>query len=296
MPGKGHPDNLGRVLGFDRPGGGMPTEHLATLEQNALRRLSPRRNRWPELLALDERVAELEQRQRDTTERLQQLRERLAAEPTRHAAALAQWELKNRKGSMPESAVEYLERAIADADAEFEGLTAAITSVLAEKTEFVEKHRGRLVKDADKATGEAHERVLQLVAELEQARADLVELRTTAVFAALFPSEFAGRGPNPSLLAGGLAKPVKETLGINIRVETARLLDALRADADYWREATTADQRLAMQGLDPNNRAHQLRGLAWVEGTPEGNEIERAEKQAARQRYAEMWGHEPAEF
>jgi hypothetical protein len=43
-------------------GHGLPTD-LITVEQNALRRMSPFRNRWPEVAKFDERVAALEMRQ-----------------------------------------------------------------------------------------------------------------------------------------------------------------------------------------------------------------------------------------
>lgn len=269
---------------------GMPRD-LATAETNAIRRLSPRRNRWPELAELDARVAELEQRRGDTGTRLGQLREQLANAPREDADRLAEWEVGNRKGPRPEPTTIVLERQITEAEAEVAGLETAVSRVLAEKAAFVEKHRARLVRDADKATAEAHERVVQLLGELEQARDALVELRQSAVWAAVYPAESAGRGPRPTLLAGGLRKPIAQTLGINQQMNAAQLVDALRADADYWRNAATAEQRAAMGDTPPP----RLGAGVWV-GTPEADEAERAERKAARERYAAVWGSEPPEW
>lgn len=266
---------------------GMPRD-LLTAETNAFRRLSPRRNRWPELAALDARVAELEARQADASERLRDLREQLANAPRRDADALATWEVGSRKGHRPPATSDGIERQIADAEAEIAGLDAAVGVVLAEKAAFVETHRSRLVRDADKATAEAHDRVLQIVDELEQARATLVDMRQAATWAALYPGEAAARGPRENILVGGLAKPTKDALGIDIQIETARLMDLLRADADYWRRGATPEQRAAM-GADAGRPADPQRAAVW-NATPEGQEAERAERKAALKRHEDLWG------
>lgn len=288
---KGHPDNLGRVLAHERPGGAMPTEFLADLEQNVLRRMGPRRSRWPDLVAIDERVAELDRRLADVGPRLADLRAQLASAPRADADARAEWELSDRKGARPEPTVERIEREIADAELEVDGLERAAGQVLAEKATYVAKHRKRLVRDADAETQRAHENVLRLVDELEQARAALVALRSTAVWASLYPGPEAARGPRENVVAGGLAKPVRDTLGIDVQVEHERLLRAIRADADFWRSAATAEQRIAMgDAPEPGHGA-----ATWAQ-TPEGVEAERAERQAARDRYAQMWGEAPGEW
>jgi len=267
----------------------MPID-LATAETNALRRHSPRRNRWPQLAAIEAHLVDLEARRGDAGERLREQHEQHANEPTAHAEMLASWELSDRKGARPVSQRPVLEQAIADAEAEAAGLDVAVGRELADKAAFVEKHRARLVKDADKATAEAHERAVALIDELAAARAALVELRATATWAALYPGEQAARGPREALIAGGLAKPVKDTLGVDVAFEHARILAALRADADYWRTAATREQRAAMQGVSDSDRAG---GAAWT-GTPEGSTAERAEKDAAIKRYTETWGEPPS--
>ena len=115
--------------------------------------------------------------------------------------------------------------------------------------------------------------------------------REAALWAAIYPGEQAGRGPQSSLLAAGRAKPVRETLGLETAVEYGRVLKALAADALYWRDAgATPEQRQAMSGDTDSDRA---RDVVWT-NTPEGAEAERAEKKAKIKRYTEMWGEPPA--
>jgi hypothetical protein len=46
---------------------------LAELEQNAMRRFSPRRRRWKDVAAYDDQAAELEQRQAEVSRELNEL-------------------------------------------------------------------------------------------------------------------------------------------------------------------------------------------------------------------------------
>jgi hypothetical protein len=265
----------------------MPTD-LATAETNAFRRLSPRRNRWPDLVAIDERVADVERRHGEAGQQLRELREQLANAPSADATQLAAW-LADQKGPRPQSSIPALELAIAEAEAEVAGLEILVTRELAAKAEYVEKHRKRLVRDAAAHTREAHERVIELVDQLEQARGDLVGAREAALWAAIYPGEQAGRGPQSSLLAAGRAKPVRETLGLETALEYGRVLAALRADSLYWRDAgTTPEQRAEMGDTPDTARA----SVAWV-ATPEGAEAERRERQAARERHEALWGKPP---
>lgn len=270
---------------------GMPAD-LATAETNALRRRSPRRNRWPELAEIDARVADLERRQSEAAERVRDLRERLTASPRADADALATWELEGRKGSRPGATRQELEAELAEAEPLVAGLDAAVGRVLAEKAAFVTRHRARLVKDAEKATDAAHERMVELVGELEQARENLTDLRQAILWAQLYPGELAGREPNRALLFGGLAQPTRETLGVEVVVQAAHVLRALRADADYWRDAATPEQRAQIDGP---GRADLRRG-AIHDDSPEGQEAIRLEKERQIADYEQHWGRRPPEW
>jgi hypothetical protein len=125
-------------------------------EASAMHRLSPRRNRWAGVLEFDQRVAELEQRQRAVHAQLIELHARLAAAPARDNERLAKWQLAGAKGDRPSSEAEPLEREVARLQADYESLTAAAAAVLAEKAAYVARYRKRLVSDADKAVDAAH--------------------------------------------------------------------------------------------------------------------------------------------
>jgi len=274
--------------GLDRSGM-PPVQELGRLETNALRRLSPTRNRWPELAEIDGRVADVERRQGEAGQQLRELHGRRNNAPTADADRLASW-LADQKGPRPQSSIPAIEEEISEVEAEVAGLEILVGRELDAKARYVERHRKRLVRDAAAHTAEACERVIELVNQLEQARATLVGARQSALWAALFPDEQAGRGPQSTLLAAGRAKPVRETLGLETAVEYGRVLKALAADARYWRDAgTTPEQRAEMDGTPDSTR---VSGVSWV-GTPEGLEAERAEKQAARDRYEALWGKPP---
>ena len=142
--------------GLDRSGM-PPVQELGRLETNALRRLSPTRNRWPELREIDERVANVERRHGEAGQRLRELREQHASAPSADADRLASW-LADQKGPRPVSSIPALELEIAEAEAEVAGLEILVGRELEAKAEYVQKHRKRLVRDAAAQTSEAHER------------------------------------------------------------------------------------------------------------------------------------------
>jgi len=227
---------------------GLPAD-LVTTEQNALRRMSPFRNRWPEVAKFDERAAALEMRQGAVANELRELHERTQAAPAADAEALADWELQGRDGARPESSLPSIKSDIKRLQEEWEGLTRAVTRVLAEKSEYVAKHRRRLVKEAETYTNSALERYVQAINELETAREDLAAHRRASVWATLFPSELASQQPPDSL--AGARKRALVPLGVSAPVAPGRVFEALRADASYLAEACTPEQRLAIEGRDP---------------------------------------------
>jgi hypothetical protein len=139
---------------------GLPADLVAT-ETNVWRRLSPARNRWPEIAEFDQRVAELEARQAAKAEELRELRDREISAPAADADRLATWQLDGERGDRPEPELPTIREQIERRREEWEALTRATERVLQEKAEFVAKHRGRLVKDADSHADQAHRRYLE---------------------------------------------------------------------------------------------------------------------------------------
>jgi hypothetical protein len=87
----------------------------------------PRKPAWPEL---DQRVSELQARHGEAQERVRALIEQRANAPQADSAAIARWELADRKGAKPEPTAEALDRRIADAERDRDGLETAVDLAL----------------------------------------------------------------------------------------------------------------------------------------------------------------------
>ena len=215
-----------------------------------LKRLSPARNRWPEIAEFDERVAGLGMRQAEKAAELAELRDREIAAQAADADRLASWQLDGEQGPRPAPELPEIRRQIRQRQEEWEALTRATERVLADKAAFVHEHRGRLVKDADSHADDAHRRYLDLIDQLAEARAELAASRRSTVWARLYPNREAGTEP-PDQLAGGRRQPL-EAMGLTASVAPNRVLDALKADADWLRQAATPEQKALMgEGRDP---------------------------------------------
>lgn len=217
------------------------------------------------------------------------LNNRRASAPAADVDRLAAWRLDGEKGPRPEPTLDTIVEDIERKHADLDGLTRAVAIVLEDKARYVEKHRPRLVQEADRHVQAAHGRLGELVDQLQAARSDLAELRAASVWAAVYPSEAAMRTAPHTLLAGGQPKALSR-LGLTAQVNVDRLWEVLRADADWLRDVASPEQRAAMQSRTPRD---QPDGAVWGD-TPEGREGDRAEKKAALQRYREIWGREPA--
>lgn len=259
---------------------------LAAEEESALRRLSPLRNRWPELAELDRRVAELEQRAAAASEELRMVMEERNAAPEHDARTHADWIAAGEKGDKPASSRLELDARIEELEIERDGLLAAAGQVLEQKVAFVQRHRGRLVKDADAHVTKLRERFEQLVGDLAATRGELLESRQTAVWARTFPARAAGAAI-PATMAGGRRR-VLEQAGIAGQLDPERLWALLRADVETLSTAVTAEQAEAM-GAKREDEA------VWL-GTDEGREAERKETQQRREAYRRDWGQYPDEF
>ena len=256
---------------------GLPAD-LVSVETNVWRRLSPTRNRWPEIAAFDEQVAELEQRQAAKGAELVALRDRELAAPAADADRLASWQLDGEQGPRPEPELPRIREQIERRREEWEALSRATERVLADKAEYIAKHRPPLVKDADSHADEAHRRYRDLIDQAAEARAELFAMRRAAVWARLYPGEQAGR-ETPDTFCGGRAKPLR-AMGLEATVAPHRVLAAMRADADWLREAATPEQKaLIGEGRDPR----QPPATVW-DRTDEGQQWQRDERQRALHR------------
>jgi len=244
------------------------------------------RSKWPEIAELDRRVAELEQRAAAASEELQEATQQRNAAPEADARAHAHWIAAGERGDAPASSRPELDARIEELEIERDGLLAAAGQVLEQKVSHIQKHRKRLVRDADAQTAKLRERAEQLVAELAATRTALLEARGAAVWAATYPDRSAGARP-PASVAGGRRR-VLEQAGIAGQLDPERLWALLRADVETLSTAVTAEQATAM-GAKPSDDEEAV----WL-ATDEGREAERKDKAQARRRYRDLWGHEPS--
>jgi hypothetical protein len=235
---------------------GLP-RNLVAVEQNAWKRLSPFGNRWPEVVEFDMKVAELEMRQAEVSAELQQLRDRELVAPAADAERLAAWQLDGERGDRPEPGLPAIKQEITERQADYEALTVAIGRVLDDKASYIDRHRGKLVREADKQVEQAHAQYLELIAKLVSVREELSGLRRAAVIARLHPRQEAMIEP-PAGLVGG-HPPTHKRYGLGRVYQLNEIAELLRLDASWLRTAQTVEQHAAIEGIDPR----QPRGVEW---------------------------------
>ena len=243
---------------------------------SALRRLSPRRNRWPEIQALDRRVEELEQRRVTIQDELQALQEQHRHSLGEDLEALAVW-VAAEAGARPEATAPAVEARIAELEANRDAIAIAVERVLSEKESLVERHRSRLAKDAGKAKTEAIARYLAAVDELERAREDAVELRRAELWARLFPREEAVAALDHQYVKGG--RKAQALPELSSRAAIAALYDLLREDVAWLEGAADAAQRAILEDRDPRHDENTV----WTD-TPEGEQARKRQAKESEER------------
>jgi hypothetical protein len=238
---------------------------LESAEQSAFLRFGPKRNRWRDLVEYEERLVEVEQRRTALIEEIGALNLQLREEPARHTTALARWMEGGEKGERPASRVPELEAAVADRQAEYEAAGRIYDQTLLERAEHVARNRKRFMGDVRKAKEKAEAKYVKLVDSLEATRRELLELRSTEVWAGLFPSELLASEPNVQSLAGAVKhvqKPLLPAIESNIVAEP--LFELLRADAGFCSTVATVDQYAALKGVSTRELTDRV--ARWQHG------------------------------
>jgi hypothetical protein len=288
----------------------FPTEHeqmvqaLAGREQAALLRIGPKRNRWTDLAAFEDELAEIEQRRTALLEEIGALNLQVQEEPARHTAALASWMETGEQGERPASRIPELQAALADRQAEYEASGLRYDRLLRQRAEHVARNRRAMSRDVRKAKEKAAKEYAELVDAAEEKRRELLDLRATEVWAGLFPSELLSNEPNTQAIVGA-KKSVQEPLlpGVQAGLVASAVFELLRADARFCESVATTDQFAALEGVSTARLTG--REAAWQEGEPDivgprfeaawsGSAEEAAEAERAK-RYAEsmrrrLWG------
>jgi hypothetical protein len=264
-----------------------PVQRLASLEEQARHRLSPRKPLWAEVATFEARIGDLEARHRQVLSDLRNANGQLGSVDQRDAAALAQWELDGRSGEKPEAEKSGLQDHVAELERERDGLAGAIAQVLADKAAYVQKHRSRLTATASRLVNEAKARYVQAVEQMAAARAELVELRQTELWAHVFPDEAAFRMPRADHLALGASSQYPPGLA-DRALSADGVLALLRTDAEAVAGSMSTAQRIVIQGLDPN----QPPNTYWTD-SDEAREASKADLQRRREAYMADWGRVP---
>lgn len=154
---------------------------------------------------------------------------------------LARW-VADPQGDRPAATVPAVEQRIADLRAEYDALTTAVGHVFAEKAVFVERHRGRLAKDAEKARRRAVERLQQAISNVEEARAEAVDCVAAERWAREFPGERAEASSlRLALTKGGrIAKAIPELKTMTV---ASHAFEWLREDARWLDSVLEAEQQ-----------------------------------------------------
>jgi hypothetical protein len=206
-------------------------------EQRTLRTPSRGGRKWQAIAAFDERVLGLQNQQAALRAEAAALRDRVPAAEVADMQRLAGWHEGGQQGERPHPEKAELEQRLERIDQDARALDRLIDEALEAKAEHVERHRKRLAREAAADVERAHTDYVKLVRELEQAREELVESRRTLRWARYFPSEEASvDNILPTLLAGGLMQPVRQTLGTLAQIAFASMAAALTADADALRD------------------------------------------------------------
>ncbi|CAN5710062.1 hypothetical protein BH20ACT14_BH20ACT14_15990 [soil metagenome] len=246
------------------------------LPNSTFKRFSPTRNRWPEIAEFDRRVDELERRQASVNDELDALKEQHRASALADRERLAAW-VADENGQRPEPTAPATEKRIEELEANRDALVLAVLRLLDEKAAHVEKHRRRLGRDAAKATERAVERYKGLLSELEQARTEAMDARRAELWAALFPAELAIHDVGGALVLGG--RTLRSVPWYISQTSAESVLTLLQADAEWIRNAQTADQRAEIEGTDPRHDPDTV----WAD-SPEGAKVRERQSREARER------------
>lgn len=251
-------------------------------EASFLQRMSPRRNPWPEMAALDARIAGLDAKGEQAGADMQRLSAALREADAADRTALSKWHEQGGKGTRPTPRAPAIRDELERTQADREAIADAGAKVAAEKASYVESNRKRLARVADDAVDKLAGQYRQAVDEAERVRADLLEARAAALFVRLYPSPLAGHGP-PTPIALGLRQVMQETLGTTTTLQPDRLFALLRHDAALLPEAMDPAQREALGEGDAKRKT------IWAD-TEEGQQLEQSERREALANLRQEWG------
>jgi hypothetical protein len=256
-----------------------------TEEQRAQRNSRPRTRRWRGLAKLDDKIDKLAHRQADAAASLQRVEESLRRAPEDDAHTLASWLAGGEKGDRPAASLYERERERDAARLLLDAIAVELDDALAERLAYIEKHRARMLEDAQRDVAEARDALLGHVRGLHELRDVLLTARETLAWAATYPEPVDAYG-FPNALALGLRTPVERTLHTTARVEYGSVVSALEEDAKALADAHAEAVKERLGTAGPRT---PLREAMW-DSDPDMQTFKREELERAR-RLAEF--HDP---
>lgn len=250
----------------------------------ALKRLSPFKKRWPEVLVFDTRVMELEQKQAGVNAELIAAQQQLTRMQETDRDRLAGW-VADPSGDRPLPAAPGVAQRISDLEQERDALTTATQHVLDEKTLYVDKHRNRLVREAAKARARAVEQLQQAITAVESVRSEVVDCVAAERWAAEYPGEAADASSLrlAHMKGGRLSTALPDFRGLAVCTQVTEWLrddcrwlsevlkpkpgdgeldvkeDAVWESTDEGRAALERERQNIIRGLQPKN----VRSAGW---------------------------------
>jgi hypothetical protein len=236
------------------------------------KRWTPFKRRWPEVIAFDERVVELEQKQAGVNAELSESREQLPQIEQNDRDALAAWVADPSGCDRPLPAAPAVRERITELEAEREATELAARKVLDEKTRYVDRHRVRLRKEAAKERRKAVKQLQAAIAAVDQAREGVVDCVRAEVWAKEFPGPDADAGSLALQMVRG-GRLVKAIPGYQGQLVAQQLTEAMRGDCD-WLDSVVADE-LEDGEVDPDKQA------IWLDAPESRPVIARKNKEIA---------------
>ncbi len=161
-----------------------------------------------------------------------------------------------------------------------DALQRTLDETLEERLQYVERHREKMLADAQKDVEDARERLLAHVRALPALRQELLDARDLLSWTATYP-EPAEQYGFPSALALGLRAPVEGTLETKARIDFGRVVAALEADADTLADKHHAQVQQVLGTAPPRT---PLTEAMWTDTDEykawQKQELERARKLA----------------
>jgi hypothetical protein len=252
-----------------RATGPLPLDRdRAAAEQNeetrVLRASRPKGRRWRALVRLDDQLDELQHRYAGALERVAEAERALANAPGVDANTLAHWLAADEKGPRPEATLPEAERTLAACRLLVDATLVEIDRKLAERVEYVQHNRDRMVDDARRDRQHAAGRLQRAIAELSEARQAMVDAVSVETWALSYPDPEA----NPArlrcelMLGGRISQAVPD-----IRTITAAgaVVAWLADDTDWLNQVVDAEQAKRDQPDDVRDSAVWLQTAAGQE-------------------------------